>query len=249
MSVKKIVYMVFLPLLPLLLLLLNSGFLLEDETLLNKPFYKDGIVSEDSLDSGQNQKRVQAIEQTLLTGKASVSLTAEESTDYLLLSGEVRPRDEVDIFPDTQGKIREMRIKTGDEVSSDQILALVDPSRPGMNYTLSPVKSSIIGTVTAVYTNPGAFITPGQPLCKISTLSQLEIEVYVPEGSIHDVSLGMIGTVSSPVLPELNETLILNHISPVLDSMTRSMKVVFVPVKKKSSLKSGMYIDIKIPLE
>lgn len=236
MTVKKIVYIGFLLLLPLILLL-NSGFLFVEGALHDNPIVSESAIIEES-----------SIMEVFVEDEASV-LTVEVRTEYLLLSGEVRPRDEVDIFPDTQGKVREMRIEAGDSVVTDQILAMIDPSRPGMNYTLSPVKSSIRGTVTAVYTDPGAFITAGQPLCRIGTLSQLEVEVYVPEGSIDDVYKGMTALVSSPVLPGLNESLVLNHISPVVDSLSRCMKVVFVPEKKSSRLKSGMFVDLTIPLE
>jgi membrane fusion protein, multidrug efflux system len=234
MSVRKIVYLGFLPLLPLILLL-NSGFLFNDGALLDNSLMSETTVIEQSL---LNDPEVEVS-----------NLTIEIKKEYLHLSGEVRPRDEVDIFPETQGKVREMRIESGDSVSTDQILAMIDPSRPGMNYTLSPVTSSITGTVTAVYTDPGAFITPGQAICRIGTLSQLEVEVYVPEGSIADVFKGMTAIVSSPVLPELNESLVLNHISPVVDPMSRCMKVVFVPENKSSRLKAGMYVDLTIPLE
>lgn len=237
MSVKKIVYIGLLPLLPLLLIL-NSGFLYREGTLieLQDPQEYSGIdISEDYTDSRRD------------TFPAAENRSA--GTEYLLLSGGVRPRDEVDIFPDTQGKIRELRVEAGDFVDADEILAMVDPSRPGMNYILSPVKSSIRGTVTAVFTDPGAFISPGQPLCRVGTLSELEVEVYVPEGFIADVYKGMKADVSSPVIPELNETLVLDQISPVVDPMSRSMKVVFIPENKSSRLKSGMYVDLKIKLE
>lgn len=234
MSVKKIVYLGVLSLLPMILLL-NSGFLFRDGALIDDSLISEPVVIEKSL---------------INAPVAEVSnITIEVRKEFLHLSGEVRPKDEVDIFPDTQGKVRELRIEAGDSVGSDQILAMIDPSRPGMNYTLSPVKSSISGTVTAVYTDTGAFITAGQPLCRIGTLSKLEVEVYVPEGSIVDVFKGMTATVSSPVLPELNESLVLNHISPVVDPRSRSLKVVFVPENKSSRLKAGMYVDLTIPLE
>jgi membrane fusion protein (multidrug efflux system) len=155
----------------------------------------------------------------------------------------------VDIFPETQGKIREMRIEAGDIVLSDEILAMIDPSRPGMNYTLSPVRSSIKGTVTAVYTDLGAFITPGQPLCRIGTLSKLEVEVYISEGYIESVYKGMEAIVSSPIIPELSEVLVLSHISPVVDPVSRSMKLVFRPEIKSNRLKAGMFVDLTIALE
>ncbi|MBF9018586.1 MULTISPECIES: efflux RND transporter periplasmic adaptor subunit [unclassified Oceanispirochaeta] len=236
MTVKKMVYIGFLLLLPLILLL-NSGFL-----------YVEGALHDNSIISESASIEESSIQENLLEEEVS-ALTVEVRTEYLLLSGEVRPMDEVDIFPETQGKVREMRIEAGDSVITDQILAMIDPSRPGMNYTLSPVKSSIRGTVTAVYADPGAFITAGQPLCRIGTLSQLEVEVYVPEGSIDDVYKGMTALVSSPVLPGLNESLVLNQISPVVDPLSRCMKVVFVPEKKSSRLKSGMFVDLTIPLE
>ncbi|MDC7235190.1 MAG: efflux RND transporter periplasmic adaptor subunit [Spirochaetales bacterium] len=246
MSVKKIVYLGFLPLLPLILLL-NSGFLLEDGSLENRsPENRNGSYAPTAVvkDAGSEAETSPGTpESVLLTTEVSASPAC------LYLSGEVRPKDVVDIFPDTQGKVRELRIEAGDPVASDQVLAMIDPSRPGMNYTLSPVKSSIRGTVTAVYTDTGAFITPGQPICSVGTLTQLEVDVYIPEGSIDDVRKGMTALAGSPVLPDLNETLVLNRISPVLDPVSRSMKVVFIPESRNTRLKAGMFIDLMILLE
>ena len=164
----------------------------------------------------------------------------------LNFSGEVRPRDEVDVFPDTQGKIRELRVEVGDEVQPDQILALVDPSRAGMNYNYSPVRSSIRGTVTAVYAAPGSHITPGQPLCRVGTLEHLEVDIHVPEGSIGILREGMKGVVSSPVIPGLHETMQLKRISPVVDPVSRSLKVVFIPLRQSGELKAGMFVDLTL---
>ena len=169
-----------------------------------------------------------------------------EMIENLSFSGEVRPRDEIDIFPDIQGKIRELRVDVGDEVKPEQILALVDPSRAGMNYNYSPIRSSIHGTITAVYAALGSQIAPGQPLCQVGTLEHLEVDIYVPEGSIGILYEGMKGIVSSPVLPGLHEAMQLKRISPIVDPISRSLKAVFIPLRQSGELKAGMFVDLTL---
>ncbi len=74
-----------------------------------------------------SKSMVSAIEETPSVSSSAPEFLPEKSVaemmNILSFSGEVRPRDEVDVFPDTQGKIRELRVEVGDEVQSDQILA------------------------------------------------------------------------------------------------------------------------------
>ncbi len=228
MSVRKAIYAGLLLLLPLILIL-SGGFLTDDKAM-------DGS-------SSDFPDPVKVLEEK------NQDETDRDEGPVLYLSGEVHPADEVDIFPDTRGKVSEVRIEAGDLVEKNQILAMIDASRPGMNYTLSPVRSTISGTVTAVYSDPGAFIEVSRPVCRIGTLSRLEIDSYVPEAYIEKVYRGMKAQVSSPVIPSLKETLVLSRISPVLDPRTRSMKVVFVPENSENRLKSGMFVDLVLQLE
>ncbi len=51
-------------------------------------------------------------------------------------------------------------VKVGDTVQKDQVIAEVDPSRPGMTFAASPVKASISGTVTQVPVQIGSVVAP-----------------------------------------------------------------------------------------
>jgi len=67
--------------------------------------------------------------------------------DYLLVGGEVGASSAIDVFADTAGRLLSLSVAVGQEVRANQVVAEVDPSRPGMNFVPSPVRSPISGTV------------------------------------------------------------------------------------------------------
>ena len=81
--------------------------------------------------------------------------------DYIELNGDVETKSSVDIYADTSGKLVRLPISVGDRITKDQVIAEVDPSRPGSNFVASPVKSPITGIhhqhprVRGEYRDPG----------------------------------------------------------------------------------------------
>ncbi|MCF6334646.1 MAG: efflux RND transporter periplasmic adaptor subunit, partial [Spirochaetales bacterium] len=72
----------------------------------------------------------------------STTLAVEgEIKDYLQLNGDITASTTVDTFPDTAGKLKNLYVKVGDTVRKNQIIAEIDPSKPGMNFASSPVKA------------------------------------------------------------------------------------------------------------
>lgn len=64
---------------------------------------------------------------------------------------------------------------------------------------LAPFK----GTVTAKFTEEGAFAAPGMPLLQITNISNLKFTVNVPENDLSKFNEGQICSVSADIYPEL----------------------------------------------
>ena len=115
---------------------------------------------------------------------------AENLDEYLEFGGDVVAASSVDVMPDTSGKIANIRVRVGDYVEKNQILAYVDPSRPGMTYESSPIRAPVAGTVTAFPVSVGSMVAPSVSIAKISNTKNLEINISVAERFVSRIAVG-----------------------------------------------------------
>jgi membrane fusion protein (multidrug efflux system) len=95
--------------------------------------------------------------------------------DLLNVNGDVIPDSSVDFYSDISRKLIRLNVGLGDYVSKNQVIVEVDPSRPGMSYTASPVKATVSGTVTSMPFDIGATISPQVPVARIGNLTNLQV--------------------------------------------------------------------------
>ncbi len=172
-----------------------------------------------------------------------------EIKDYLQLNGDIAARTTVDTFADTAGKIKNLFVKIGDTVRKDQIIAEIDPSRPGMTFAASPVKASISGTVTQVPVQIGATVAPNIPIAKISKMDELEVILYIAERFISKMSVGLPAVIKTEAFPGEIFTGSIREISPVVDKNSRTMEIKLNIDDNSSRLKAGMFAEVKIITE
>jgi membrane fusion protein, multidrug efflux system len=169
--------------------------------------------------------------------------------DYIELNGDVETKSSIDIFADVSGKLSRLGIRVGDRVLKDQVIADVDPSRPGNVFIASPVKSPIEGTVTSIPNQVGATISPGVPLARITTTDQLQIRTAVAERFISRVRLGLDAVVSFEAFPEASLQARITEVSPVVDPASRTLEIKLVLVRPDPRVKAGMFARIKVVTE
>ena len=172
-----------------------------------------------------------------------------EIKDYLQLNGDIAARTTVDTFADTAGKLMRLYVKVGDTVRKDQIIAEIDPSRPGMTFAASPVKASISGTVTQVPVQIGATVAPNLPIAKISKMDELEVILYVAEKFISKMSPGLPAVIKTEAFPGELFTGSIRELSPVVDQSSRTMEIKLRLDDKTSRLKAGMFAEVKVITE
>ena len=104
-------------------------------------------------------------------------------TDLLEVNGDVIPDSSVDLYADNSGKLSRLYVELGDYVRKGQIIAEVDPSKPGMSYTANPVKAAISGTVTSLPMDIGATVSTQVPLATVGQLQHLQVGPISPSAS------------------------------------------------------------------
>jgi multidrug efflux pump subunit AcrA (membrane-fusion protein) len=143
----------------------------------------------------------------------------------VVVNGDVLAGNQIAIYPTVAGKLVETRLGVGDRVDAGTVVALVDPSRPGESYSLSPVVSTISGTVLQAPYGRGDTLTTASAVYVVGDLSVLEIETFIPERYASAVRLGLPAVVSFEALPGETFTAAVSEVSPVLDPASRTLRI------------------------
>ena len=103
---------------------------------------------------------------------------------YLEVNGNVVNENQVAVFPDMGGRLVSVKAALGARLQKGQVIAEVDPSKPGSSYSLSPVIAPISGTVVGVPVSVGDTVSASSVIVTIADSRHLEIETHIPEREV-----------------------------------------------------------------
>ena len=165
---------------------------------------------------------------------------------YLEFGGDVNAVSSVAVLPDVGGKISRTLVNVGDMVTKNQILAYVDPSKPGMDYSASPVKATISGRVISFMPAIGTMVTPASVIAELASTDELEVKVSVAERFISRISMGQTAILTFDAYPGVEFRARVFEVSPVLDKSSRTMTIKLRLLSRDSRIKAGMYARVRL---
>ena len=166
--------------------------------------------------------------------------------EYLEFGGDVDSSSAVNVMPDQAGKISRILVNVGDHVTKNQVIAYVDASRPGMNYSESPVRAPIAGRITSIPPTIGATVSQAVSVARIARTDDLEIKVNVAERFISRIKQGQTAIVTFDAYPSVEFGAKIFEVSPVLDTSTRTMGVKLRLNPPDPRVKVGMYGRVRL---
>ncbi|MBN2535378.1 MAG: efflux RND transporter periplasmic adaptor subunit [Spirochaetales bacterium] len=169
--------------------------------------------------------------------------------NYLEINGDVVTESKVDVYAEVMGKLVTLNVGIGDRIAEGAVIGEVDPSKPGMKYAKSQVKSPIKGTIISLPFNVGSTVSPGVPLATVSKMDDLRIETYVAERYISKMKIGLDAIIRFEAYPEKRFSAMVSELSPVVDPLTRTMEVKLDFKDRYDTIKAGMFAEIKIITE
>ncbi|MFW5695086.1 MAG: efflux RND transporter periplasmic adaptor subunit [Alkalispirochaeta sp.] len=172
-----------------------------------------------------------------------------EINDYIEINGDVQTTASVDVFSDTNGEVARLYVRVGQTVEAGERIAEVDPSRPGQNFALSPVRAPIAGTITRLPARVGAQISPSSPVAQVSRTNDLEIVVNVAERLISKVAEGLPAVVSLDAFPDRTFDATVTDLSPVVDPLTRTLEVTLRFEEPDPVIRAGMFAEVRVITE
>jgi multidrug efflux pump subunit AcrA (membrane-fusion protein) len=169
--------------------------------------------------------------------------------DYLALSGDIVAGSTVDTYSDAAGKITRLYVTVGSRVNRGSPIASVDPSRPGMNYVESVVRSPIAGTVVSLPAQLGMTVSQQVSLAKIAGGGGLEIKLYVAERFISRVQLRQPCEITLDAWPGELFRGTVSEVAPTVDPVSRTMELRVNVDNPESKLKAGMFAKVRLLTE
>jgi len=164
----------------------------------------------------------------------------------VILNGEILARNQVTIYPTVGGKLVETRLGIGDRVARGQVVAMVDPSRPGEVYSQSPIVSTVSGTILQAPFNIGDTLTTQSAVFVVGDLSSLLVETFVPERFVASVKQGMRAQLWFEAIPGERFEAEVIEINPVLETASRTLRIRLRFVNPDSRIKAGMFATISL---
>ena len=178
-----------------------------------------------------------------------VAAPARQSLEeYLELSAEIKAIKEVEISSDVPGKIANILKYEGSFVNKGDTIALIDRFVIGANYAYAPARTPISGYVTTTYMAVGASIAAATPIANVADISQLEVEIQVPERSITGIELGQKVLIRIPSSPNKEVEATITKKDYAVNPSTRTLMVKALIDNKDRLFLPGMFSDVSILL-
>jgi multidrug efflux pump subunit AcrA (membrane-fusion protein) len=158
----------------------------------------------------------------------------------LTVCGSISPNEMVMAFPKVPGKLVENKVKEGQAVTKDEVLALVNQDQPGQDFKDHEVKSPISGIVAKVPMDPGSMVGPGVPVATVIDIENVKVTVNVIEADIGQVRIGQAADVTVPAYPDRTFHGAVSNVLPMVDQLSHTTKVEVTIPNPSHELKPGM---------
>jgi len=179
----------------------------------------------------------------------TTKVVSGELKSYLRVNADVRNTSSVDVVPETAGKVVKLNVVLGSVVTQGQVVAEVDPSKPGMEFVASPVKAPISGTVVAVPASLGATVSPQVPIIRISRGTETKLVADIAEKYIASIQTGLTGQAQFEAFPGKTFAARVIELAPEVDPMSRTLQIKLQLENPDPRLKVGMYARVKLITE
>jgi multidrug efflux pump subunit AcrA (membrane-fusion protein) len=183
------------------------------------------------------------------TGIFSVRAEAAEIRNlqaYLEVNGNIVSEQQLTVMPETAGKLVSVKTGLGETVRKGELLAEIDPSRPGSDYSLSQVYAPVSGIVTSSPVATGSTVSTNTGLFTVAAAGSLEIEAMIPEREVGQLRKGLRAEIKLEAFPGETFTAELVRLSPVLDPSSRTKKITLRFLADDLRINSGMFAKIKL---
>lgn len=176
------------------------------------------------------------------------TMEPETLQSTIKVTGDISSTSQINIYPDTSGKITRILKNIGESVSKGEIIAYVDPSKPGSAYAVSPVTATISGTLIDLPVNIGDTVSNGTLIATIGSLTDLKITTNVAEKYSAYLKAELPAYVTITSSPE-KFTAKTSKISPVVNKTNRTIQIELKFDQYNKIFKPGMFATVDLVIQ
>jgi len=196
----------------------------------------------------KNKKAEETVKPELAIPVHVIPVATGTVEDIVYVTGQIEPADRADVIAKipTPGKLIEARVRKGDHVRRDQVLATVDRDEVGAVYVPYAVKSPITGTVAKINTDQGSLITAQVPVAVVINIDRVKVKTSLIEADLQRVKEGIMARVSVDAFPGRLFEGKVTRIEPVLDAFSHTAPVEITIENGDHALLPGMFAKISL---
>ena len=191
-------------------------------------------------DGGDASAAVAAFTVTSITAKVS------DMRAYIELNGLIEADNTVEACPEINGRYARQLVALGDRVRKGDIIATVDPSKPGAPYSMSPIRAPISGTVVSLPQKIGSTVTTETVIAKIGDIDHLQVRLQIPEREIGNLRRGLPAVVSVEAYPKESFTASINRVSPLVEPVSHTKDAYLAFDREDGRINAGMFARVKL---
>ena len=198
------------------------------------------------------EKKKQKAQEEMITAKmalnpVNVKKAARQTLEEVLyLTGDIKGRAEVDVYPKVPGKLLKKVKPEEAYVKKDEVVLLVDRDETAMEYANAEVKSPISGIITRYYTDIGGTVAPQAPIFNVADMDEVKVVVNVIEKDITKIKHGQQASLYVDAYPDKKFTGRVDTINQALDRVTRTAEVRIFVENPGHLLKPGMFAKVGV---
>ena len=196
---------------------------------------------------GANSKQdAKALANTISVSVKTMEPETIQST--IKVTGDISSTSQINIYPDTSGKITKILKNIGETVSKGEVIAYVDPSKPGSAFAVSPVTATISGSLIDLPVNIGDTVNNSTTIATIGSLTDLKITTNVAEKYSAYLKAGLPAYVTITSSPEKFPAKT-TKISPVVNKTSRTIQIELKFDKYNKIFKPGMFATVDLVIQ
>jgi len=179
----------------------------------------------------------------------AVEVTKSSINEVISFTGDIKGKDQVNVYSEVPGRIREYAVKEGQWIGKDGLLATVDRAITGLDFESAKVRSPISGIVGKIYLDKGDAVAPQVPVALVVRMDVVEVSVSVVEKDMPKVKEGQKAVIRLDAYPDTSFTGKVISVSPVVDPVSRTATAKISLGNRKGLLKPGMFTRVDLVVQ
>lgn len=204
-----------------------------------------------AIQKGKAEKaaKIQAMEAEALIPVRVEPVITGTVEKILRYTGTVEPAEKVAVNSKVSGRITAVKVDEGDVVTKGQVVAVVDPEVTGQRFEPFEVTAPIAGTVSEVFLDPGAFLSPAVPIVEIMNDASVKVTIALLERDFGAAREGMPVRLELDALPGKMRTATISARSPVVDTRTGTVRAEINLDNRDRQISPGMFARVQVVAE